>query len=113
MQQLILIIHVLAAVGLIGLVLMQQGKGADTSSAFGAGASQSIFGSQGSGSFLVKATAILATIFFLTSISLNYFTPKQNKLDSLLAAPSVPATSLSNAPVTHQNAENSAQLPNK
>lgn len=112
MQQLILIIHVLAAVGLIGLVLMQQGKGADTSSAFGAGASQSIFGSQGSGSFLVKATAILATTFFLTSISLNYFTPKHNKLDSLLAAPSTPVTSIVNTPVT-QNAENNPQSPNK
>lgn len=85
MQQLILIIHVLAAVGLIALVLIQQGKGADAGASFGAGTSQTIFGSQGSGSFLVKTTVILATVFFLTSIALNYFTPKHNKIDSLLA----------------------------
>ncbi|CAM4407968.1 MAG: hypothetical protein LEGION0398_MBIBDBAK_00277 [Legionellaceae bacterium] len=84
MQQFILIIHIIAAVALVGLVLIQQGKGADTNSAFGAGASQSIFGSHGSASFLVKATAILAGIFFLTSIALNYFSPKVNKLDTLL-----------------------------
>lgn len=112
MQQLILIIHVLAAVCLIGLVLIQQGKGADTSSAFGAGASQSIFGSQGSTSFLVKATALLALIFFLTSIALNYFTPKHSKIDRLLTQISAPAKSSTSHPVTN-SIENNPQTSNK
>ena len=112
MEQLILIIHVLAATGLIGLVLMQQGKGADSSATFGTGVSQSVFGSQGSGSFLVKATAILATTFFLTSISLNYFTPRHNRIDSLLAEPG-PAVKLSPAVPGNNSAQNVVQVPNK
>lgn len=76
METVILIVHVLAAAGLITLVLLQQGKGADMGAAFGSGASSTVFGSQGSGSFLTRSTAILATIFFLTSLSLAYFTNK-------------------------------------
>lgn len=67
---LILVVHVLAAIGLIVLVLLQQGKGADAGAAFGSGASATVFGSQGSGSFMTRTTAILATIFFLTSLAL-------------------------------------------
>ena len=73
MQTVILIIHVLVAVGLIGLVLMQQGKGADMGAAFGSGASGTVFGARGSGSFLTRSTAILATVFFVTSLWLAYF----------------------------------------
>jgi preprotein translocase subunit SecG len=74
METVILIIHVLAAVSLIGLILLQQGKGADMGAAFGSGASSTVFGSQGSASFLTRSTAILATVFFLTSLTLGYFT---------------------------------------
>ncbi len=74
METVILIIHVLAALSLIGLILLQQGKGADMGAAFGSGASSTVFGSQGSASFLTRSTAILATIFFLTSLTLGYFT---------------------------------------
>ncbi len=74
METVILIIHVLAAVTLIGLILLQQGKGADMGAAFGSGASSTVFGSQGSASFLTRSTAILATVFFLTSLTLGYFT---------------------------------------
>ena len=70
METIILIFHVLAAAGVIGLILLQQGKGAETGASFGAGASQTVFGSSGSASFLSRTTAILATVFFVTSFSL-------------------------------------------
>jgi preprotein translocase subunit SecG len=70
MYQVIIVIHVLFGLGIIGLVLMQQGKGADAGAAFGSGASGTLFGAQGSASFLSRATAILATLFFVTSLSL-------------------------------------------
>ena len=64
MRDIILVIDVLSAVGLVVLVLLQQGKGADMGAAFGAGASQTLFGARGSTNFLSRTTAILATIFF-------------------------------------------------
>lgn len=64
--------HVIAAVVIIVLVLMQQGKGADMGAAFGSGSSGSVFGASGSGNFLSRSTAIVATIFFITSLSLTY-----------------------------------------
>ena len=70
METIILIVHVLASAGVIGLILLQQGKGADTGASFGAGASQTVFGSSGNASFLSRTTAILATAFFVTSFSL-------------------------------------------
>lgn len=66
-------IHVALAVGLIALVLLQQGKGADAGAAFGGGASGTVFGAQGSATFLSKFTGILAALFFCTSLSLAYF----------------------------------------
>ena len=72
MREFLLVIHVLAAIGLVGLVLVQHGKGADMGAAFGSGASQSLFGSRGSANFLSRMTAALATVFFLTSLSLAY-----------------------------------------
>jgi preprotein translocase subunit SecG len=65
--------HVVIAVALIGLVLVQQGKGADAGAAFGGGSSATMFGSRGSASFLSRTTAVLATAFFLTSLTLAYF----------------------------------------
>ena len=70
--QLILIVHILLALGLIALILMQHGKGADAGAAFGAGASGSVFGARGANSFLYKLTASLAFGFFLTSLTLAY-----------------------------------------
>lgn len=70
---LILVAHVVVAVALIGLVLVQQGKGADAGAAFGSGSSATMFGSRGSASFLSRTTAVLATVFFLTSLTLAYF----------------------------------------
>jgi preprotein translocase subunit SecG len=70
MQTILLIVHVIVALGIIGLVLIQQGKGADAGAAFGSGASATVFGSRGSANFLTRTTGILALIFFLTSLSL-------------------------------------------
>lgn len=70
MYQVIIVFHVLFGLGIIGLVLMQQGKGADAGAAFGSGASGTLFGAQGSASFLSRATAVLATLFFVSSLSL-------------------------------------------
>ena len=70
METVILIVHVLAAIGVVALVLLQQGKGADMGAAFGSGASSTVFGSQGSSSFITRGTAILAATFFVTSLTL-------------------------------------------
>jgi preprotein translocase subunit SecG len=70
--EIIVIVHIFLCVGLIGLILIQHGKGADAGAAFGSGASGTVFGSQGSTSFLSRTTGILATIFFITSLTLAY-----------------------------------------
>lgn len=79
MQQLVLVIHVLACLGIIGLVLLQQGKGADMGAAFGSGASNTVFGSEGSSSFLLKFTAAVVFLFFATSLTLTYFSGQDAK----------------------------------
>ena len=71
--QIILVIHVLIALGLVGLILIQHGKGADAGAAFGSGAAGSVFGARGAHSFLYKLTAVLAIGFFVTSVTLAYF----------------------------------------
>jgi preprotein translocase subunit SecG len=85
MEILILILHVLAARGIIGLVLLQHGKGADVGAAFGSGASGSIFGASGSANFLSRATAILALVFFLTSLGLTYFSSRKSDTRGVMA----------------------------
>ena len=112
LHNVILIIHVIVAVGVIALVLIQQGKGADAGAAFGGGASSTVFGSQGSGSFLTRLTGILATIFFITSLSLAYIstqkikptsvvdTAKEQKADVPAAKKEKPAKKTSDVPVS-------------
>lgn len=75
----ILLIHVLAGIGVIGLVLVQHGKGADMGAAFGSGASGSLFGATGSANFLSRTTAVLAAVFFVTSLSLAYLGSHKQK----------------------------------
>ena len=70
LQQIIIIVHVLIALAIIGLVMLQQGKGADMGASFGSGSSQTVFGGVGGGSVLTKATAMLAAAFFATSFTL-------------------------------------------
>jgi preprotein translocase subunit SecG len=71
-ETLVWVVHVVTAVVLIGLVLIQHGKGADMGAAFGSGSAGSIFGSSGSANFLSRSTAVAATVFFVTSLSLTY-----------------------------------------
>lgn len=84
MRDIVTIFHVLICVSLIGFVLIQHGKGADAGAAFGSGASSTVFGSQGSGSFLTRTTAILATLFFITSLTLGYFIGKPTEIKSVV-----------------------------
>jgi len=70
MEKITLVVHILLAFSVIGLIMIQQGKGADAGASFGGGASQTVFGGQGSGNFLSRLTAIGATVFFITSMVL-------------------------------------------
>jgi preprotein translocase subunit SecG len=87
MYQLIIVVHVLLGLGVIGLVLMQQGKGADAGAAFGSGSSGSVFGAQGASSFLSRTTAILATLFFSTSLGLAVLAGHQGRAKDLMDTP--------------------------
>jgi len=77
MDLVVLIVHVIAAAGIIGLVLVQHGKGADVGAAFGSGSAGSVFGSAGSANFLSRLTAGLAVVFFITSIGLSFLASKR------------------------------------
>jgi len=110
-----LTVHILVAIAIIGLVLLQHGKGADMGAAFGGGASGSLFGASGSANFLSRTTAILATVFFLTSLGLSYLATKRaqepvsvmervNTQTPQPVAPTVPATA-ETAPATQPAAD--------
>jgi preprotein translocase subunit SecG len=94
METLILVIHVLAAIAIVGLVLLQHGKGADVGAAFGSGASGSIFGASGSANFLSRTTAALAVVFFVTSLGLTYFSGRKSEPKGVMATPPAPVQSL-------------------
>lgn len=94
MQTLILVIHVLAALAIVGLVLLQHGKGADVGAAFGGGASGSLFGSAGSANFLSRATAIAAVVFFLTSLGLTYLSGRKPESSGVMTTPPAQEKSL-------------------
>ena len=81
MEKFILIFHFLVALSLIVLILLQQGKGAEAGASFGAGASQTVFGSGGGWNFFSKMTAILATVFFVTSVSLAITAKNKTVID--------------------------------
>ena len=87
MYQVIIVIHVLLGLGIIGLILMQQGKGADAGAAFGTGSAGSVFGAQGAASFLSRATAILATLFFITSLGLAVINGHKGVAFDLMSTP--------------------------
>ncbi|HSW93877.1 MAG TPA: preprotein translocase subunit SecG [Gammaproteobacteria bacterium] len=102
MYQFIIIVHVFAAIALIALVLVQQGKGAAMGAAFGSGASQTVFGSRGSGSFLLRVTIGFVVLFFGTSIALNYLASRAVKQSQHLALP-IPVQSEATAPPVSPN----------
>ncbi|MBO9481996.1 preprotein translocase subunit SecG [Salinisphaera sp. G21_0] len=112
METIILLVHVLVAVGVIAMIMLQQGKGAETGASFGSGASQTVFGSQGSANFLSRTTAILATIFFVTSIGLAMMA--RQKADSVADAglPSVQieqSVPVNDAPFSVDSLENTIE----
>jgi len=90
MQIILTVVHLVLAIGLVTLVLLQHGKGADAGAAFGSGASSTVFGSRGSASFLTRATGILATLFFVTSIALAYFAAQVGEPEGLMDDLEVP-----------------------
>jgi preprotein translocase subunit SecG len=100
LQQLAVVFHLLLAFGIIALVLLQRGRGADAGAGFGAGASGTVFGARGSASFLSRTTAVMATLFYLSSLGLAYLLSHGNSptsvVDTLQTEPqqttSVPAT---------------------
>ena len=111
LYQIILLFHTLAAICIVALVLVQQGKGATVGAAFGSGASQTVFGSRGSGSFLFRVTMGFMVLFFITSISLNYvatYTYKQQRVITLPAGQNsgkvpLPNKSMNNKPAGQED----------
>jgi preprotein translocase subunit SecG len=91
MQLILTVLHLMLAIGLVGLILIQHGRGADAGAAFGSGASSTVFGAQGSGSFLSRSTAIIATLFFLTSMALAYFAAQVGEPAGLMDEVETPA----------------------
>ena len=94
MELVILVVHIAAALGIVGLVLLQHGKGADVGAAFGSGSAGSVFGSSGSANFLSRATAVLAFVFFMTSLGLTYFSTRQSDATGVMTGAPIPAQSL-------------------
>jgi preprotein translocase subunit SecG len=102
LKTLIIVVQLLSALGVIGLVLLQHGKGADMGAAFGSGASGSLFGATGSANFLSRTTAVLAAVFFVTTLTLTYLgsyrtKPSAGVLGAAVTAPV--AASAASAPV--------------
>ena len=91
MQTLVLVLHILAAIGIVVLVLLQHGKGADMGAAFGSGSAGSLFGSAGAANFLSRTTAILAAVFFATSLGLTYFSATPHKSGGVTQSIEAPA----------------------
>jgi preprotein translocase subunit SecG len=89
MYQVIIVVHVMLGLGVIGFVLIQQGKGADAGAAFGSASSGSVFGAQGASSFLSRTTAILAALFFSTSLGLAVMIGNPEGSVDLMDAPEV------------------------
>jgi preprotein translocase subunit SecG len=104
LKTLMIVVQVLSALGVIGLVLLQHGKGADMGAAFGSGASGSLFGATGSANFLSRTTAVLATVFFVATLTLTYLGSYKSQasaglLGSVATAPAPAASAASGASV--------------
>lgn len=122
-MNLILAVQMLSALAMIGLILIQHGKGADMGAAFGSGSSGSLFGATGSANFLSRTTAILATVFFVATLSLAYFgnlraaAPVGSSVlegaAATVPAAAAPAAAASAAAVPAPAASGAAQIPSK
>ncbi len=91
MQTILMVAHILMAFALIALILLQQGRGADTGAAFGSGASTTVFGARGSATFLSRATSVIAILFFSNSLLLAYLSTRAVEQRSLMEQPAVQA----------------------
>jgi len=120
METVLIVVHLFLAIGLVGLVLIQHGKGADMGAAFGSGASASVFGSAGAGNFLSRATGVLAALFFATSLALAYFAMQTGERASVMEEvaapvateqPEVPAAMDSEMPVVPETAAPASDVP--
>ncbi|MEI6318766.1 MAG: preprotein translocase subunit SecG [Pseudomonadota bacterium] len=109
LQNFILLFHVLAACAIVVFVLLQQGKGADMGAAFGSGSAGSLFGSSGSANFMSRMTAIMATVFFITSLVLTYVAANTGASRGLMDR--VPATPASQIPVPGAPAAGAPAVP--
>ena len=114
-KTLIIVVQLLSALGVIGLVLLQHGKGADMGAAFGSGASGSLFGATGSANFLSRTTAILATIFFVTTLALTYLGSYKSKPSAgvlgSITAPVASGPAAASSPASAPAAQASAAAP--
>ena len=120
MYTFLVILQVLVGVALVGLVLIQHGKGADAGAAFGSGASGTVFGARGSANFLTRATAVCATLFFVASLSLAYLVQVRKAPDSVIdeaapatapAAPSATPEVPAEAPATPAPEQKAPEVP--
>jgi preprotein translocase subunit SecG len=111
LQTIVLVAHVGVALLIIGLVLLQRGKGADAGTGFGAGASGTVFGSRGTATFFSRATGVLATVFFVTSLALAYLSTERTVPSSLLESAPVPQSTLQPAPVAPPSSSELPTLP--
>ncbi len=115
MQSILLIVHILMALSLIGLILIQHGKGADAGAAFGSGASSTVFGSSGSTSFLTRATAVLAFVFFANSFFLSYLSTtgvqKESLMEKVQPRDEVPSDALDTKEVNAALPQEESDLP--
>ncbi|MFT7558222.1 MAG: preprotein translocase subunit SecG [Flavobacteriales bacterium] len=94
MENLILLGHLATAIIIVGLILLQQGKGAEMGASFGSGASQTLFGASGSGNFFARMTALFAAIFFVTSLSLAVLAKQASSVDGGLSIPELESVQL-------------------
>lgn len=99
LHSLIVVLHLALCVAIVGLVLIQRGKGAEAGAGFGAGASGTVFGARGSATFFSKATAVIATLFFATSLALTYIAAQQTEAPKSLVE-SAPAQQQPATPAT-------------
>jgi len=119
MLTIILAVQILTALGMIGLILIQHGKGADMGAAFGSGGSGSLFGASGSANFLSHATAVLAAVFFVCTLALAYFgnlrpASSGSVLEkAAVSAPALPASAPAAAVAPAAPASGAAQIPGK
>ena len=97
-SNILLVVHLVMAVTIVVLVLLQQGKGSDMGAAFGGGSSQSLFGARGSANFLSRLTSVLVTLFFITSLVLAYLYTRQGEATSLVSGSVFEQTTTEGAP---------------